>query len=93
MSQTLFDDPHRCTDAEYAALVGTGSAADVAAMRAIDLDPAASHDARWTRIHDLYAWRGDAAGMAHAQAQIQDREWAAELAYRDIVPTPSDLPG
>jgi hypothetical protein len=91
MSPTLFDPPYSCTAAEYLAMTGARDAETAARKKAVDTDPRASDDARWTRIYDLCHLRGDSQGMAHALSQIQDRVWAAELTCRDIVETPPDL--
>lgn len=48
---------------------------------------AQSHDVRWTAIYGLYHLRRDEEGMAHALDQIQDREWASEMTYRDVYTT------
>jgi hypothetical protein len=50
-------------------------------------EEAAPHDVRWTAIYDLYYQRSDQPGMAHALAQIKDRQWADELTYRDVFTT------
>lgn len=82
---TLFDPPYSCTEEEFRQLLvaGQDDAATVAAARA--REAAATGDRAWTAIYDLCRLRGDRLGADQALAQVGDRQWAAEMTYRDIV--------
>jgi hypothetical protein len=85
MIETLFSPPHRATAEEIKALglrYGDESLESVRTrLETYGLD------ARLTAIHDLYALRGDRAGMTLTLERISDRVWASELEYRDVYPT------
>ena len=84
MIETLFSSPHSATLDEARRVRAAMAGLDPAAARA--REETLPHDARLTTIYELYALRGDAAGMAATLARISDRAWAAELAYRDVFP-------
>lgn len=84
MTDTLFSAPHNATEAELRSM-GFDPDLDMDTIR--KEEESASHDVRWTTIYDLYHLRADTAGMESALAQIMDRAWAAELTYKDVVPS------
>lgn len=85
MIETLFSPPHSATESEARRVRAAYAGLDPAAMRAHE--ERLAEDQRLTTIYELYALRGDAAGMAAVADRIGDRAWAAELIYRDVYPT------
>lgn len=84
MIETLFSPPYNVSESEYRE-IRTFSPSTIGEV--VQQEQSRPHDIRWTAIYDLYHLRRDEEGMAHALDQIQDREWAAEMTYRDVYTT------
>ena len=85
MIETLFTPPHSATAAEAHKVRASYATMGMDAMRAEE--ERLNADQRLTTIYELYAIRGDTARMEEVLGRISDRDWAAELGYRDVYPT------
>lgn len=80
MIESIFDAPHFATDEELHTL--HSSFKDRADL---EQNGPQSDDNRLLYIWELYRLRGDAAGMAAAEARLQDPSYFDEVRYRDAV--------